>query len=240
MNPQPRDIWGDDLGDKPRSRTDSSSNRKKSNHPKSSGKRRSSNAAGQSGSSHRSSSASSRNRSATRNSPASRNSSRGTGRSNSRSRHEQARERRSRGLVPAISIPSPRIFDRVSVRTARIIAVVVIVAALALMIYPAARELFISKRDLERANIELTEINNRNQQIQDDINAIKTDEGVESYVREQFGWVKDGETAVTVTGIPASSDSDSLLMPEGVNSTEVEPISDIFNGVLSTIFLAGD
>ena len=231
---QRRDMWGTDPAflDEIEARRNSSSKR---GGKKSSGKRRSSTSSKKSSSSRRPSSTASGSRAASRG-----RTSGGTGRSTTYSRHEYARERRSRNLVPALSLPRLNIFDRVSVRTARIIAIVVVVAALALMIYPAARELFISHRDLERANIELTEVNNRNQQIQDDINTIKTDEGVESYVREQFGWVKEGETAVTVTGVPSTTESESLLMPEDVNSTEVEPTSSIFTGVLSTFFLAGD
>ena len=225
---QRRDMWGTDPAflDDLEARRNSSS---RSRSSKSSGKRRGSTTSRKSSTSRRPSSTASGNRT-----------SRSTGRSTTYSRHEYARERRSRNLVPALSLPRLRVFDRVSVRTARIIAVVVIVAALALMIYPAARELFISQRDLERANIELTEVNDRNQQIQDDINTIKTDEGVESYVREQFGWIKEGEHAVTVTGVPSTTESESLLMPEDVNATEVEPTSSIFTGILSTFFFAGD
>ncbi len=228
---QRRDMWGTDPAflDEIEARRNSSSKR---GGKKSSSKRRSSSKKGSS--SRRPSSTASGSRAASKGRSGS------TGRSTTYSRHEYARERRSRNLVPALSLPRLNIFDRISVRTARIIAIVVVVAALALMIYPAARELFISHRDLERANIELTEVNNRNQQIQDDINTIKTDEGVESYVREQFGWVKEGETAVTVTGVPSTTESESLLMPEDVNSTEVKPTSSIFTGVLSTFFLAGD
>lgn len=227
---QPRDMWGnpaflDDLEVRRNQSRDKGGSRRSKGTPSSSGKRRSSGTASRSGSSRRASSTASGTRSAARG-----QSSRSSARQSSYSRHEYARERRSNNLVSALALPRPRIFDRLTVRSARIIAIVVVVAALALMIYPAARELFISQRDLERANIELTEVNNRNQQIQDDINTIKTDEGVESYVREQFGWVKEGETAVTVTGVPSTSESESLLMPEDVNASEVKPKSNIFTG----------
>lgn len=120
----------------------------------------------------------------------------------------------------------------------KLVVVLVIVIALGTLIYPAAREYYISTRSLEKANIELAEVNERNQVIQDDIDRLTTDEGKEDYVREQYGWVKEGEHAVIVKGVP--SDASTTVVEGEVKSDDIKPESSWINNILDVFFLVGE
>jgi len=120
----------------------------------------------------------------------------------------------------------------------KLVVALVIVIAVGTLIYPAAREYYISTRNLEKANIELAEVNERNQEIQHDIDRLTTDEGKEDYVRERYGWVKEGEHAVIVKGVP--SDASTTVVEEEVATEDIKPESSWLTNVLDVIFLVGE
>lgn len=56
-------------------------------------------------------------------------------------------------------------------------------------------------RECDRLQAEYEAIENRNAAIQEEIDALATDEGLEDRAREELGWSKTGEHAVTVYGL---------------------------------------
>lgn len=61
-----------------------------------------------------------------------------------------------------------------------------ILLAVGLMIYPAARSYYVSLRSYDKAVAELDALENRNMEIQDSIDTLTTDIGIENYARENI------------------------------------------------------
>lgn len=64
--------------------------------------------------------------------------------------------------------------------------------------YPAARVQYRETRERARLASELQSLEARNERLRDQVEELKTPEGVEAYARSQLGMVKKGETAVVV------------------------------------------
>lgn len=76
------------------------------------------------------------------------------------------------------------------------------------MLFEPAEDLYLSMRQNERLNDELQRNLDRNEQMQDRIDALQSAEGIQDEARRTLGLVLPGENAVTVTGTdyePASS-----------------------------------
>ncbi len=121
-----------------------------------------------------------------------------------------------------------------------IIVAFAIVAIMALTIYPAAREYYISIRQLDAANAELTQVEDRNSQVQSMIDELSTDSGIEDYVRSQYGWVIDGEEAGVVSGLVDVEDSEDTTLPLAVESGSVQASDSLINDILDFIFMVDD
>lgn len=101
--------------------------------------------------------------------------------------------------------------DRLKV--AAIVALVVVVAGG--ILYPPARQYYISVRTLDEAEAELAELKEENQELKASIEDLGTDDGIENYVREQYGWVDSGEQAVSVTGLTVDASGSSTTSSDG-------------------------
>jgi cell division protein FtsB len=88
----------------------------------------------------------------------------------------------------------------------------------AVMLYPAAREYYLVKRENDRFVAEYQAVVERNNKIQQQIDELQTPEGIEDRAREEFGWVREGEEAVNVTGLNISESSTVLPTAVGVGS----------------------
>lgn len=85
--------------------------------------------------------------------------------------------------------------------------------------YPAARVQYRETRERARLASELKSLQSRNDRLRDQVEQLKTPEGVEAYARSQLGLVKKGENAVVVVDGTSSQattaapdiDSDSNL-----------------------------
>jgi hypothetical protein len=91
----------------------------------------------------------------------------------------------------------------------------------AVMLYPAARDYYIAKRDNERITAEHEAVVERNDRIREQIEELQTPEGIEDRAREEFGWVKEGEEAVNITGLSVSESSTGLPAIVEPDSIEV-------------------
>lgn len=74
-----------------------------------------------------------------------------------------------------------------------------------MLIYPPAQDYYITMRSNMQMQAELEAIDARNAEIQKRIDTLSTDEGIEDKVRDELGWVKKNEHAVSV-GRDGSSD----------------------------------
>ncbi|MDR2956625.1 MAG: septum formation initiator family protein [Coriobacteriales bacterium] len=89
------------------------------------------------------------------------------------------------------------------------------------LIYPALTDWWHVRRNIDLLEAESTALAVRNGQIQQQIDALATPEGIASRAREQYGWVMPGERAVNVTGL--TSNDSSTALPENIASGTVHP-----------------
>lgn len=104
-----------------------------------------------------------------------------------------------------------------------LIVFVVLVLALVLavsMLYPVARDHYFALRNDTRLTAEETALKERNAQILAQTKELESDAGIESQARERWGWVKEGEEAVNITGLSTSGSSTKL--PLAIESGSVE------------------
>jgi cell division protein FtsB len=99
-------------------------------------------------------------------------------------------------------------------------AVLLCLAFTAFMLYPVAREYYVAMRANEQASAEYQAVIERNERIRQQIEDLQTPEGIEDRAREEFGWVREGEEAVNITGLKVSDSSTAL--PSAVGSGTVD------------------
>ena len=87
-----------------------------------------------------------------------------------------------------------------------VLCLIIVVVSL----YPALREYYIAYRINEQLIQELAAIEERNDQIREQIAYLNTEEGIADRARERFGWVAEGEQAVNITGLDVL-DSTTML-----------------------------
>ncbi|MDR2587342.1 MAG: septum formation initiator family protein [Coriobacteriales bacterium] len=80
----------------------------------------------------------------------------------------------------------------------------------AVTLYPAVREYYLALRENARVSAEYELVLDRNEKIKQQIDEMATLEGIEDLAREEFGWVKEGEQAVNITGLSISESSTGL------------------------------
>lgn len=68
-------------------------------------------------------------------------------------------------------------------------------------LYGPAQQLYRDIREKDRLSAEYTAVVERNEAIDAQVQALDTDEGIEDMARTQLGWVREGEHAVSVSGL---------------------------------------
>jgi len=104
-----------------------------------------------------------------------------------------------------------------------ILTVVLVLAVY--ILYPVARSYYSAWRENGRLEAEYQALLDRNARIKEQVDALKTREGIEDWVRQQFGWVPAGEKAANITGLDINESS--LGLPASVEPGSVE-MSDLW------------
>lgn len=112
-------------------------------------------------------------------------------------------------------------------------AVAVALLVTTAILYPPTREYYVSVRTLEKAEAQLSQLEEQNEELQSSIDDIATDDGIENYVREEYGWVMDGEQAVSVTGLTTDAETSSSSI---TSTEEAEGETSPLTRFLDTIF----
>lgn len=116
----------------------------------------------------------------------------------------------------------------------RLVLLVVVLAVAAMgILYPIGCTYYQAMRQEQRYQAELDAVNARNDALQEENNALKTDEGVENQARKDLGWVKDGEQAVIISNSNESSESE---MPNQVDSDDIHAPRTWYYDILDVIF----
>jgi hypothetical protein len=100
--------------------------------------------------------------------------------------------------------------------------------------YPVGHDLYFAHREQQRVEAEYQAVLDRNETIREQIEMIETPEGIEDRAREQFGWVREGEEAVNITGL--STSESSTVLPDAVTPGSILPYSDWWLETLDAFF----
>lgn len=95
----------------------------------------------------------------------------------------------------------------------------IVIAAVVLAawtVYPVFRLQYEHQRELDALESELSGLKERNEELRDEVEDLKTPEGVEQLARATLGLVRPGEDAYVVTGGAASETSATVITAEEV------------------------
>jgi hypothetical protein len=106
--------------------------------------------------------------------------------------------------------------------------------AAAFILYPVVHDLYLANREQHRAEAEEQALFERNAVIEEKIDTIQTPEGIEDRAREQFGWVREGEEAVNITGLESSGSS--TVLPDTIAPGSIAPYDDWWTQTLDAFF----
>lgn len=119
-----------------------------------------------------------------------------------------------------------------------LVSVGAVVACLALacaFLYAPAKDYYYSVREHARAEAELLAVQERQQQLQEEIETLGTEAGVADRARQEFGWVMQGENSVFVQGVEDAESSGvaANVVPGSVKAPETwySPFLDKFFGL---------
>lgn len=121
-------------------------------------------------------------------------------------------------------------------RIAIAVGCLVCVAAVLLFLYPTARQVYVESREEDRLQAEYDALIARNNAMQDRIDYLKTDEGIEDTARQQLGWVKEGETAVVVDGLSDDSGTEDSSVNIQIVSGSIPAPQTWYSPVLDVVF----
>lgn len=100
-------------------------------------------------------------------------------------------------------------------------------------LYTPARQYYQEMRERDRLALEYEAVQQRNGSLEDSVAYLSTDEGVEDQAREEFGWVKEGEHAVSVSGVEVEEESSFTA---NILSSDIEPPDTWYSGILDPLF----
>lgn len=158
----------------------------------------------------------------------------------------QERRANKRGILsrlhlPALRLPRLRIpgLHLPSLHLGRGLAVALLAPILCLglsfaILYPVAKDYFQVHYSVAQLEAEYDAVSQRNETIEKQIQWLQTDEGVEYRAREAYGWVKEGESVLNVTG--ADSTSTSTVLPTAIPSGSVQAESTWVDGLVKKVF----
>ena len=107
----------------------------------------------------------------------------------------------------------------------------VIGAFFAFYLYAPAQEFYCQSREKARLDAQLEVIKDTNEDIKQEIDKLSTDTGVEDYARSNFGWVKNGESGIQITGLPQEQNVNANL-----KNQEYKAPSTWYSGLLDGLF----
>ena len=122
-------------------------------------------------------------------------------------------------------------------RSPKLIASLMVVGCLLLsgiFLYPVAKQYYLTVRHYDQLEAEFIAVQNHNQTIKDQVDALSTDEGIEDLARKEFGWVKEGEQGGTVSGL--ENDTSQMSNTQNTSAGKVEAPQAWYTAFFDVIF----
>lgn len=107
------------------------------------------------------------------------------------------------------------------------------IAFCCVFLYTPAQQYYQEMRERDRLELEYQAIVERNEMLQQSVNYLSTDAGVEDQARADFGWISEGERAVSVTGITVDEE---LNFTANIVSSDIKPPDTWYSDFLDPIF----
>lgn len=104
-----------------------------------------------------------------------------------------------------------------------------------IVLYPVGRDYYKTMRTEQRLQAQLDAVNERNEAVQAENDALQTEEGVENQARSDLGWVREGENSAVVTNEQGTVDNASRL-PDHLDEKSITAPQTWYYTILDTIF----
>lgn len=114
-------------------------------------------------------------------------------------------------------------------------AVAACLALVCVFLYQPAQQYYQAMREHDALSAEYAALQARGDALQDSVDTLSSDAGIEDLAHDQYGWVKEGEVSVSVSGVDSSSGEGSSI-PPNVSSGSVEPPDTWYSGILDPLF----
>lgn len=146
-------------------------------------------------------------------------------------------DKKSRGAKrrkPSQRADAPKVHKRErSWRTLAIVGCIILFAIIVL--YPVGRDYYKTMRTEQRLQAQLDAVNERNEAVQAENDALQTEEGIENQARSDLGWVREGESSAVVTNEQGTVDNASRL-PDHLDEKSITAPQTWYYTILDTIF----
>lgn len=143
-----------------------------------------------------------------------------------------------KGRTSGFSLPFALPFGgSISAWATRTVVAFVAVAFAVVMLYPSCQNYYNETRQLQQLQAEYDALQSYNTQMQNQVDYLNTDEGIEDYARSELGWIRPGEHVVTVEGVTSSSDNTrSNSRVYAIPAGSVAAPDTWYSGILDVIF----
>ena len=141
------------------------------------------------------------------------------------------RQGKARVAASTVSVPA-----RVGLTFLRVVAVVLVFAVVcAAILYPVAKPYYTAFRDGQRSEAQIAAVQERNEALEEENESLKTDEGIETQARNDYGYVMEGEESAVVTNVEGSSSITDV--PDQVDVDEICAPQTWYYDILDQVFL---
>lgn len=116
------------------------------------------------------------------------------------------------------------------------VCVVALLVLCGAFLYAPAKDYYIASRDAAKTQAEYNRVSQENSQLQSDVESLSTDEGIEDRAREDYGWVKEGENSVSVSGLSSDRDQSTNASSKADTASEAKVPTTWYSGILDAFF----
>lgn len=114
------------------------------------------------------------------------------------------------------------------------VALVTCLLACCVFLYAPAQQYYQELRDRDRLAVEYQLVAERNEAIANEVALLSTPEGIQDRAREEFGWISEGEYAVSVMGI--SPEDKTAGFQANINAASVKAPETWYSDFLDSFF----
>ena len=102
--------------------------------------------------------------------------------------------------------------------------------------YAPVKDYYTAVRDQAKAEVALEIVTTRNAALIEDVALLTSEAGMEDRAREQYGWVRKGENAVTVVGLSKDGEPSAAEILRTITLNDVKAPETWYSPVLDPVF----